>query len=92
MQNEGEINTPAECPEGLDYRQLRAYVRSEEDGNSDSIPPWVRGHIDSCAICRPKWDFLRRSDPVVRKQFESRIGILMEQVNIQEVIFGPPLG
>lgn len=76
-----------ECPEGLDYRQLRAWARSSEEGGP--VPPGVLAHIGACVVCRPKWEFLRRTDPVVRKQFEAHVLSLAEQVTIQEIVFRP---
>jgi hypothetical protein len=89
MQDESGQQPPAECPEGFDYRQLRAYVRSaEEDG---PLPPDVWAHIEQCVVCRPKWNFLQRTDPIVKKQFESRVLAFAEQVTIQEIVFRPEL-
>jgi hypothetical protein len=86
MQEQGANEITPVCPEGFDYRQLRSYVRSSEE---DGIPPDVVVHVGQCDACRPKWEFLERTDPIVRKQFESRVLGLAEQVVIQEIIFKP---
>src|SRR5947209_1209438 len=87
MEDESGKQPTAECPEGFDYRQLRAYVRSADEDSP--LPPGVWAHIDQCVVCRPKWIFLRRTDPIVREQFKARVLAVADQVAIQEVVFRP---
>ncbi len=95
MQDDG-ANAPTDfCPEGFDYRLLRSFLRNftEEQGPL----PAVMAHIWACSVCRPKWEFLERTDPTVRGQFEARVRSLAEQVVVQEIIFprkafGMPVG
>lgn len=89
MQDDSGNQPPAECPEGLDYRQLRAYLRSSEGEDQVPLPPGVEAHIYECVVCGPKWKFLLRTDPIVKRQFESRALRVAEQVTIQEIIFQP---
>ncbi len=71
------------CPDGFDYRQLRLYVRSRDE----DIPPAMLEHIEECPVCVVKWDFLQRTDPIVRAQYESRAHALAEQLHVLEKIF-----
>jgi len=87
MQGTRGEELPEECPEGFEYRELRAYVRSDAEGVP--VPPGVLAHVDDCRVCHPKWEFLRRSDPIVKKQFDSRVLSFAEQVTIQEIVFRP---
>jgi len=71
------------CPEGFDYRQLRLYLRNSEEG----IPPRVWHHIQTCDACQTKWQFLEKTDPIVKAEFESRVRSIAEQVVTHEIIF-----
>src|ERR1035437_11180012 len=89
MNDEKMTATEPACPEGFDFRQLRAYVRTLGEPGEDEVPPAVQAHVDECEVCRPKWQFLLRTDPLVRRQFESRVFSIAEQVVVQEIIFQP---
>jgi hypothetical protein len=89
MEIETGKHPPAECPEGFDYRQLRAYLRSSEGEDSVPLPPGVWSHIEQCHACLPKWRFLERTDPIVKRQFQSRVLRFLDRVSIQEVVFKP---
>lgn len=79
-------DTPT-CSLGLEYSQIRAYLRLQGEGQEHA--PLIWDHIRTCDSCWPKWEFLSRTDPIVRRQFEERIGSVIDEVQAQEIIIRP---
>jgi hypothetical protein len=73
--------------EALAPRDLAAYLRLitgtdlEEAGE---LPPYVQAHLDSCSTCQENWNFLKRTDPILRGLRQKRLGLIIRVVEAAE--------
>lgn len=78
-----EVVTPcAKGSEILSPRDLAAYVRSEEEG--EVLPPEILKHLSACSTCQENWNFLKQTDPVLRKLRRERVKLMIQNVVIEE--------
>jgi hypothetical protein len=59
------------CPEdALTPREMRGHQRMKEKGTP--VPEWLTVHLETCKPCKSAWDFLEKTDPIIRRQHAAR--------------------
>lgn len=80
-----------QCPEAfLTPREITGYIRQLEEGSE--LPPAIEAHIDSCSACIKNWEFIERTDPVLRKlRGITRVPLVVQSVLAEEVFISEPV-
>jgi hypothetical protein len=60
------------------------YLRQQEQGQEPA--PLIWEHIRTCDACWPKWTLLSRTDAIIRRQLEKRIGSIRDEVQAREYV------
>jgi hypothetical protein len=94
FQQETEVNAEesvVQCARGgevISPREMVGYLRAREEGVE--LPPGMEEHFRACRICGDNWEFILRTDPVIRQYREERVELVIRHVLAEEVILATP--
>ena len=66
----------------LTPREMTGYFRARGDGLQ--IPDEIAQHLNTCKTCRPDWELIQQSDPLLRTHEDARVGLIIERVVADE--------
>ncbi len=59
-------------------REMAGHLYAMDKGST--ISPQVQEHLQTCASCQEDWDFLRRTDPILRQHHERTVQLVIQRV------------
>ncbi len=71
------------CPEGFGAYELRPYFAATHYG-TQPLPQNMARHMERCACCRERWQFLIDTDPKASKQYWEELEAISERVAATE--------
>src|SRR5436309_2702289 len=69
--------------EVLSPRDLAAYLRAADETHTEAIevlPPDVKRHLFGCPACNENWEFLKKTDPILRASRKKRVELIIRSV------------